>query len=82
MSQKEKLLERLRGKPKDFTWNELERVLLSLGYELESGSGSRRKFFNVKTGDVISLHQPHPNNILKGYQVRDVLSHLKERGEL
>jgi len=82
MSQKKKLVERLKTKPKDFTWNELEVVLTGFGYELESGSGSRRKFFNAKTGDVISLHQPHPNNVLKAYQVGDVLSHLKERGEL
>ena len=52
------------------------------GYEEEKGSGSRRKFFNHKTGVSISLHQPHPGNELKAYQVRDVLDHLKQEGLL
>jgi hypothetical protein len=82
MSQKQKLVERLKAKPKDFTWDELENVLKSFGYQIESGSGSRRKFFNAKTGDDINLHQPHPKNILKSYQIRDVLTHLKEKGLL
>lgn len=82
MSQKKKLLERLKTKPKDFTWEELESVLTSFGYQAESGAGSRRKFFNSKTGDAINLHQPHPKNILKSYQIRDVLIHLKEKGLL
>ena len=28
----------------------------------------------------ISLHQPHPRNELKSYQVREVLDHLKQEG--
>ena len=80
MSQHEKLLERLKGKPKDFAWSELERVLGALGYEQEKGDGSRRRFFNPQTGAVISLHEPHPRKILKAYQMKDVLMHLREKG--
>ena len=78
MSQQEKLLDRLKRKPKDFTWSELESLLAGFGYRQEVGSGSRRKFIHEKTGVVISLHEPHPRKELKTYQVRDVLAHLKE----
>jgi predicted RNA binding protein YcfA (HicA-like mRNA interferase family) len=78
VSQHEKLLDRLKRKPKDFTWSELETLLKGLGYQLEMGSGSRRKFIHEKTAVVLSLHQPHPANELKAYQVRDILAHLKE----
>jgi predicted RNA binding protein YcfA (HicA-like mRNA interferase family) len=80
MGRQTKLFERLRTKPTDFTWQELEALLRGLGYEQERGSGSRRKFYNKGTGALISLHEPHPRKILKRYQVNDVLSHLKERG--
>jgi hypothetical protein len=30
----------------------------------------------------ISLHQPHPRNELKSYQVKDVLGHLRQEGLL
>ena len=79
MSQQQKLLERLKRKPKDFEWSELVRLLTSLGYEQESNDGSRRKFYNGATGALIAIHEPHPQSVLKAYQVRDVLDHLKER---
>jgi hypothetical protein len=82
MGQHEKLLERLRKRPKDFRWEQLKTLLSGFGYEEERGRGSRRKFFNVRTGVSISLHQPHPKNELKSYQVKDVLEHLKQEGLL
>jgi hypothetical protein len=82
MGQREKLLERLRSRPKDFRWQQLKTLLSGFGYEEERGSGSRRPFFNPATGVSISLHQPHPRNELKSYQVKDVLEHLKQEGLL
>jgi len=80
VSQREKLLQRLKNNPKDFAWDELETLLGALGYVQETGSGSRRKFYNEETKAVISLHEPHPRKTLKVYQVNEILSHLKERG--
>jgi len=38
MSRKDKLIERLKGRPRDFTWEELTRLLDGLGYaETKSG---------------------------------------------
>lgn len=82
MSQKEKLVERLKERPKDFTWSELERLLNGLGYKQERSTGSSRKFYNESTGALICIHQPHPRDILKSYQVRDILNHLKEVGTI
>jgi predicted RNA binding protein YcfA (HicA-like mRNA interferase family) len=82
MSQREKLVERFRKRPKDFTWNELERLLEGFGYRQETGQGSGRKFFNEERGVLICIHQPHPRKELKKYQVNDVFEHLKQEGFL
>ena len=84
MAQIEKLLKKLLSKPSDFTWDELVKILGHFGYEeMKKGKtgGSRRKFAN-KDNHIISLHKPHPSNILKHYQVKDVVDVLKERGEI
>ena len=84
MAKKDKLVEKLLSKPADFTWDELVKVLSHFGYdELKKGKtgGSRRKFAD-ETKHIISLHKPHPGNILKHYQVKDVIDALKERGKI
>jgi predicted RNA binding protein YcfA (HicA-like mRNA interferase family) len=82
MGKHEKLLERLRSRPKDFRWEQLKTLLSGLGYVEERGRGSRRRFFNPETGVSINLHQPHPRNELKSYQVNEILDHLKQEGLL
>ncbi len=84
MAKIEKLIAKLLSLPKDFTWEELESILSYFGYkELKGGKtgGSRRKFANEKK-QVIALHKPHPKNILKLYQLKEVIEHLKEKGKL
>jgi len=44
-------------------------------------SGSRVAFSNGE-GDFIRFNKPHPRNILKPYQVEDIITALKERGLL
>ena len=83
MSQKEKLIKRLLNKPVDFTYDELRKLLGKLGYkESQSGktSGSRVAFFNEKTEHIIRLHKPHPKNVLKQYQVEQLVEELTTRG--
>ena len=84
MSNRKKLLERLKNKPKDFTWDELTAVLTQLGYsETKTGKtgGSRRKFVHPDAPPVI-LHKPHPGNIIKTYVIDDVLEMLDREGML
>jgi len=84
MSKRDKLLERLRHRPKDFTWTELITALKQLGYrETKAGKtgGSRRKFVHA-TAPPIILHKPHPGNIIKTYVINDVLEMLVREGML
>lgn len=81
MSKGDKLLEKLRKHPppKNFTWEELRSLLISLGFTEKQGSGSRVKFIHCELGYPISLHKPHPGNELKLYvieQVKDALDEL------
>ncbi|TDW96312.1 type II toxin-antitoxin system HicA family toxin [Dinghuibacter silviterrae] len=81
MSQAEKLVHRLLSLPKDFTWDELIKVLAYYGYvELKKGKtgGSRRKFVDGQK-NVIILHKPHPGNIVKEYALKQVIEHLQEK---
>ena len=80
MSKKQKLLERLFSKPKDFEWNELRTLLTGFGYDEISGAGSRVKFYEPKSGSLISLHKPHPSNIVKEYILDQVIETLEGRG--
>ena len=79
MSKNDNLLARLLNRPSDFTWDELLRVFRQLGYEEQPAGktgGSRRAFVNTKTGVIICLHQPHPGNVLKQYQLRQLIQQL------
>jgi hypothetical protein len=76
----EKLLERFLRLPKDFTWDELKRLLSKYGYfhnNKGKTSGSRITFEKKDSNIVLDLHKPHPKNILKPYQIKDVLEFLK-----
>ncbi len=60
VGQHDKLLERLRNRPKDFRWEQLKTLLRGFGYEEERGSGSRRKFYNPNTGVSIAYTNRTP----------------------
>ncbi|WP_316801495.1 type II toxin-antitoxin system HicA family toxin [Pedobacter frigidisoli] len=84
MGQFEKLEERFLSEPKDFTWEELMKVLKYFGFTpLKAGKtgGSRRKFSDAAK-HIVSLHKPHPSNIVKGYVIRQVIEQLKALGHL
>ncbi|MGI8833069.1 MAG: type II toxin-antitoxin system HicA family toxin [Nitrososphaeraceae archaeon] len=79
MSKIDKLRDRFNSIPTDLTWDELSKVLGSYGYdELKTGKtgGSRRKFVNGS--HVISLHKPHPGNIVKQYAIKQVIETLNK----
>jgi hypothetical protein len=85
MSRREKLLKRFLLKPNDFTYNELVTLLNGFGYrELTGGktSGSRIAFIDESTLHVIRLHKPHPGNILKYYQIEQIIDEFKRIGTI
>ena len=82
MERNEKLLARLKQRPKDFTWGELTNLLKNLGYmQIKTGKtgGSRRRFIH-STAPTITLHKPHPGRIVKRYVINDILELLKREG--
>lgn len=76
-----KRLERLKERPKDFTWGELVALLDGLGYTLKKSSGSGRKFIDAENRKI-SLHEPHPEKTLKAYVINKVLTALEEHGKI
>ncbi len=79
MGTKQKLIERFKRQPKDFTFDELVKLFSIFGYSLYNKgktSGSRVLFVN---GDsTFEMHKPHPQNTLKMYVMRNVLDFINE----
>lgn len=82
MGQKDKLIKRLKAKPKDFTFDEAETLLKYLSYiRSEKGrtSGSRVMFVSEDHTPIL-LHKPHPRKELLSYQVKQLLETLEQEG--
>jgi predicted RNA binding protein YcfA (HicA-like mRNA interferase family) len=81
MSRKDKLIARLKTRPKDFTFDELKTLLELCGYvmsNLGKTSGSRVRF--KKRKKALVLHKPHPQKELMHYQVKEVINQLTKEG--
>ena len=81
MTQKEKLKKRIRQLPKDFTFAELEALLLQLGFEKDDKgktSGSRVKFYHSGLKLQYLAHKPHPSSVIKEKALRDIVDYLIE----
>ena len=84
MGQKEKLIKRLKEKPRDFTFDEAETLLGYLSYRRSNKgktSGSRVMFVSDHHAPIL-LHKPHPRKELLEYQVRQLLETLEQEGLL
>ena len=82
MSRHDKLIARLKSRPKDLSWDELVRLLMALGYaEAKTGKtgGSRRRVVHP-SAPAIALHRPHPDNTVKMYVIDELLRVLGEEG--
>ncbi len=78
MSTKDKLIERLKTLPKDFTFDEAERLLTLLGYQKSNKgktSGSKVLFIDKQNRKIL-LHKPHPGNTLKQYALKEIWDKL------
>ena len=83
MSKKDKLVSRLKSKPKDFTFDEAKSLLEMFGYALSNigkTSGSRACF--VRDNKVFRMHKPHPRKELLAYQVKELIEELEQEGLL
>jgi hypothetical protein len=70
-----------RPPPKDFSWEDLVRLLRSYGYSEHEGSGSRKRFVSA-TKHKISLHKRHPDDTLLEYQIELVKEALISQGHM
>lgn len=83
MGKKQKLIDRLMAKPKDFTFEEMVSLLSYFDYKLkQSGTGSGVRFIKEGSNEVIYFHKPHPNGILKTYILDQVAEKLRKDGLL
>jgi hypothetical protein len=81
LGKKEKLIDRLKSKPKDFTFDEVRTLLELFGYAMSNSgktSGSRVCF--TKGQKVFRMHKPHPRKELLHYQVKELIDELKGEG--
>lgn len=84
MGTKEKLVDRLKSQPKDFTFEEAERLLTLFGYTKSNKgktSGSRVMFIDEQKRKIL-LHKPHPGNILRTYALKDIIEKLIRNGNI
>ena len=72
MGTKEKLVERFRKLPKDFTYEETLKLLSIFGY-YEHNKGAT-------SGQYIDIHKPNPGSIMKEWMMKTVYQHLKSNG--
>ena len=78
MGTKEKLIDRLKSLPADFTFDEAVRLLNLFGYSKENKgktSGSRVMFMDEQKRKIL-LHKPHPVNIIKRYALENIIEKL------
>ena len=83
MSKKEKLIEKLKSNPNDFSFDEAEKLLGYFSYyrnDKGKTSGSRVMFTSDKYQTKILLHKPHPRKELLEYQVKQLIEQLKQEG--
>jgi len=82
MPRKDKLLARLQSRPKDFSWDDAVTLLAQCGFRCLKKPGSRRRFINEEKDLVLSMHEPHPQRVLKPYLVDRLIEVLASAGEL
>jgi len=85
MTQKEKLIFKIRQLPKDFTFTELTALLSQLGFVIDNKgktSGSRIRFYHPEKKIQYLTHKPHPTNVIKPKALKDILNYLTENNLL
>jgi predicted RNA binding protein YcfA (HicA-like mRNA interferase family) len=82
MSRKNKLLARLKERPKDLSWDEACLLMKQCGFELRNRKGSGRMFVHTTTRQKVRLHEPHPERTLKPYMLAELINALTDAGAI
>jgi len=81
MSKKEKLIARLKSKPKDFKFNEAKTLMSLCGYSISNaGKTSGSQVYFTRDSKVFYMHKPHPQKELHTYQVNAIIAELEKEG--
>ena len=83
MGKKEKLIQKLKSMPKDFTFEDAMTLLGFFTYmQSNKGrtSGSRVLFSSPNYRSKIIMHKPHPRKELLDYQVKQLIEVLSQEG--
>jgi hypothetical protein len=84
LSRFEKLVNKFQSKPepRDFRWGEFLTLMKGLGFTLDqSGGGSHCHFYlDSDVNKVIETFRPHPDSLLRTYQIKAIVAKLKEWG--
>ena len=81
MSKKQKLIDKLKTRSRNFTYDEAETLLISLGFvKSNKGKTSGSKVAFDKGSSRIEIHRPHPRKELLKYQIANLLSDLTGGG--
>ena len=79
MSTKDKLIDRLKQQPKDFTFEETVRLFKQLGFSMDNkGKTSGSRVIFEKGDDKFLAHKPHPKSIMREGAVKQILNYLIE----
>ena len=81
VSKLQKMIERIKRQPVDYTFDEVCTLLNALGFAIDNkgkSSGSRVMF--EREGMCIYIHKPHPQKELKRYQIKQILEVLDREG--
>ena len=85
MGKKDKLINKLKSNPKDFTIEELDTLMRLCNCEIDNAgrtSGSRKKYVHIGDRHKLIIHTPHPQNIIKKYVIDRVIEYLQSEGEI
>lgn len=81
MATDDKLIERIKSKPTDFTVRELASLMKQCGCEeYQGGRGSGIRYYDPKTKRCMTFDLPHPGKVFKRYQIKMILNFLEEIG--
>ena len=81
MSKLQKMIDRIKRQPRDYTFDEVCTLLKTLGFVIDNkGKSSGSRIMLVKEGMCIYIHRPHPQKELKRYQIKQILEVLDREG--
>lgn len=79
MGTKDKLIERFKTLPSDFTINEMDRLFAIFGYSVSNkGKTSGSRIAYIKGNDSYTLHKPHNPPYFKDYAMKQTKKYLED----